>query len=66
MLKKEELIINNRINPLVSLIDKSSKELRALASMSGLSIDSRLRIKKPETEIEQEDEFAKMFQESRQ
>ncbi|MFS0980783.1 phage terminase small subunit P27 family [Enterococcus casseliflavus] len=61
-LKKQELIAeNNKINPLITLINQASKELRALASMSGMSIDSRLRIANPTRESEPDDPFGDML-----
>lgn len=60
-LKSAEYIIDGRPNPIFKIINDTSKELRALANMSGLSIDSRLRIKNPTTTNEPEDPYEKMF-----
>ncbi|MFS0982378.1 phage terminase small subunit P27 family [Enterococcus casseliflavus] len=61
----EPLTIDGRKNPIIDVLNGANKELKSLASNLGLTIDSRMRIKNPTTEADNEsDLFAQMLKEA--
>lgn len=61
----EPLTIDGRKNPIIDVLNGANKELKSLASQLGLTIDSRMRIKNPTTEADNEsDLFAQMLKEA--
>lgn len=63
----EPLTIDGRKNPIIDVLNGANKELKSLASQLGLTIDSRMRIKNPTTEVNTEDDpFSKMLKEAEQ
>lgn len=63
----EPLTIDGRKNPIIDVLNGANKELKSLASQLGLTIDSRMRIKNPTTEVNTEDDpFGKMLKEAEQ
>ncbi|WP_414842338.1 phage terminase small subunit P27 family [Enterococcus saccharolyticus] len=61
----EPLTIDGRKNPIIDVLNGANKELKSLASNLGLTIDSRMRIKNPTTEGNQEEDlFSKMLNEA--
>lgn len=60
-LKGEPLTFEGKKNPLIDIINTSNRELKSLASSMGLTIDSRMKIKAPKKEAEQDDFFGELL-----
>lgn len=56
-LNQEPLTIDGKKNQIIDVLNGANKELKSLASQLGLTIDSRLRIKNPTQENENNDDF---------
>lgn len=55
-LNQEPLTISGKKNPILDVLNGANKELKSLASQLGLTIDSRMRIKNPTQENENNDD----------
>lgn len=56
-LNQEPLTIDGKKNSILDVLNGANKELKSLASQLGLTIDSRMRIKNPTIENENNDDF---------
>lgn len=60
-LLSEPLTIDGRKNQIIDVLNGANKELKSLASQLGLTIDSRMRIKNPTMQSEEDDPFGDML-----
>lgn len=58
--KKEGLVINGRKNPAYNIYLDMQKELRATAGQLGMTLDSRMKLVKPENHEEEKDPYAQV------
>ncbi|NKD37885.1 phage terminase small subunit P27 family [Enterococcus casseliflavus] len=64
-INQEPLTIDGKKNQIIDVLNGANKELKSLASQLGLTIDSRMRIKNPTTENENNDDpFADMLKQA--